>query len=166
MSFCFCLLYNNWLCFVFQLSTHIYLSTSSPEQTRIFDRFSFETNMTTTMTSSSSSIEDQDNTSSIKIDPGTVNNKFCLQKATKSLNVTCYGSSSSKTPIRYLEEARSLGYMLAQRGHVCINGMYNIRFMSVPFFLVDFISSFSPTMTTIVVSNGAITGSFSSSSFS
>jgi len=75
-----------------------------------------------TSSKSSNSVEAQDTTSSIKIDPGTVNNKFCLQKATTSLNVTCYGSSSAKTPIRYLEEARSLGYMLARRGHICING--------------------------------------------
>mmetsp|Transcript_14092 Transcript_14092/g.29784 ORF Transcript_14092/g.29784 Transcript_14092/m.29784 type:complete len:427 (+) Transcript_14092:59-1339(+) len=42
--------------------------------------------------------------------------------APRSLNVTCYGSSSAKTPERYLHEARLLGYILAKRGHVCING--------------------------------------------
>ena len=48
--------------------------------------------------------------------------KFCQEIAKKSLKVTCYGSSSSKTPSRYLEEARSLGYILAKRSHICING--------------------------------------------
>lgn len=54
-----------------------------------------------------------------------VNKEFCLNSKPappKSLNVTCYGSSSSKTPSRYLDEARLLGYILAKRGHVCING--------------------------------------------
>jgi predicted Rossmann-fold nucleotide-binding protein len=36
--------------------------------------------------------------------------------------VTVYGSSSGKTPQRYLKEARNVGYILAKRGHVCVNG--------------------------------------------
>lgn len=49
--------------------------------------------------------------------------RFCFQsKASVSLKITCYGSSSAKTPVRYLDEARLLGYILAKRGHVCING--------------------------------------------
>lgn len=52
----------------------------------------------------------------------TTDSPFCHQTAAKSLRVTCYGSSSSKTPQRYLKEARQLGYILAKRGHVCVNG--------------------------------------------
>jgi len=49
--------------------------------------------------------------------------EFCFRStATKSLNVTCYGSSSAKTPEKYKNEAKLLGYILAKRGHVCING--------------------------------------------
>jgi predicted Rossmann-fold nucleotide-binding protein len=59
---------------------------------------------------------------SIPIDPEIVKSEFCAEPASKSLRVTCYGSSSSRTPERYLKEARSLGYILAQRGHVCVNG--------------------------------------------
>ena len=133
--------------------------------TYIFDRSSFETNLTTTTTTmtsskSSNSIEAQDTTSSIKIDPGTVNNKFCLQKATTSLNVTCYGSSSAKTPIRYLEEARSLGYMLARRGHICINGTYNIHFHVMPFFSLTLSLLLLRRRQRWFVSNGRVTGSF------
>ena len=70
-----------------------------------------------------SRIEAQE-TVSVEINPQILRNDFCLQRASNSLHVTCYGSSSSKTPLRYLEEAASLGYMLARRGHICINGMY------------------------------------------
>ena len=52
-----------------------------------------------------------------------VDREFCLENsASRPLNITCYGSSSSKTPERDLEEARLLGYILSRRGHVCING--------------------------------------------
>lgn len=52
-----------------------------------------------------------------------VDRNFCLDStASETLNITCYGSSSSKTPQRYLEESRLLGYILSRRGHVCING--------------------------------------------
>ena len=47
---------------------------------------------------------------------------FVQQRAPTQLRITCYGSSSSATPRRYLQEAHDLGYMLAQRGHVCVNG--------------------------------------------
>ncbi len=58
-----------------------------------------------------------------KLESRVVDRSFCLEEtAPKPLNVTCYGSSSSKTPERYLEEARLLGYIIAKRGHVCING--------------------------------------------
>lgn len=43
-------------------------------------------------------------------------------EAPEKLRVTCYGSSSSDTPEIYLQEARSLGYLLAKRGHTCVNG--------------------------------------------
>ncbi|VEU33816.1 unnamed protein product [Pseudo-nitzschia multistriata] len=60
----------------------------------------------------------EESTSSSVFDPD-----FCFRStAPRSLKVTCYGSSSSKTPARYLNEARLLGYILAKRGHVCING--------------------------------------------
>lgn len=49
-------------------------------------------------------------------------NTYLLAPASKSLRVVCYGSSSSKTPEKYLEEARALGYILARRGHICVNG--------------------------------------------
>jgi predicted Rossmann-fold nucleotide-binding protein len=58
----------------------------------------------------------------VPIDPAVAKGAFCSQAAKKSLRVTCYGSSSAKTPERYLKEARSLGYILAKRGHVCVNG--------------------------------------------
>lgn len=58
-----------------------------------------------------------------KLESRLIDKSFCLEEiAPKSLNLTCYGSSSSKTPERYLEEARLLGYIIAKRGHVCING--------------------------------------------
>ena len=47
---------------------------------------------------------------------------FCQQTAPTSLRITCYGSSSAKTPQKYLNEATALGYILAKRGHVCVNG--------------------------------------------
>lgn len=49
--------------------------------------------------------------------------EFCFRStANKHLNVTCYGSSSSKTPTQYMNAAKLLGYVLAKRGHICING--------------------------------------------
>uniref|UniRef100_A0A7S1UNC4 Cytokinin riboside 5'-monophosphate phosphoribohydrolase n=1 Tax=Grammatophora oceanica TaxID=210454 RepID=A0A7S1UNC4_9STRA len=61
-----------------------------------------------------------DSTSSI--DPAVAQSEFVSQTAKKQLRVTCYGSSSSLTPEPYLTAARSLGYILAKRGHTCING--------------------------------------------
>lgn len=58
----------------------------------------------------------------MSLDPHLLESEFCAVPATKSLRVTCYGSSSSKTPEKYLKEARALGYILARRGHVCVNG--------------------------------------------
>jgi len=40
----------------------------------------------------------------------------------KSLRVCCYGSSSPKTPQKYLDEAYRVGYLLGSRGHICVNG--------------------------------------------
>lgn len=56
------------------------------------------------------------------IDPALVNSEYCSVPASKQLRVTCYGSSSSQTPEKYLRESRSLGYILAKRGHICVNG--------------------------------------------
>lgn len=41
---------------------------------------------------------------------------------TASLRICCYGSSSPDTPQEYLDQAYSLGKILALRGHVCVNG--------------------------------------------
>ena len=43
-------------------------------------------------------------------------------KAPKSLRVCCFGSSSSQTPEAYLKPSGEVGYLLATRGHVCVNG--------------------------------------------
>jgi predicted Rossmann-fold nucleotide-binding protein len=56
------------------------------------------------------------------IDPSVKDSEFVSELATKPLRVCCYGSSSSMTPEKYLKEARSLGYILAKRGHTCVNG--------------------------------------------
>ncbi|KAL3935647.1 MAG: hypothetical protein SGBAC_008880 [Bacillariaceae sp.] len=56
------------------------------------------------------------------MDPSVIQGDFCQVQASRSLRITCYGSSSNKTPSSYIQEARSLGYTLAKRGHVCING--------------------------------------------
>jgi predicted Rossmann-fold nucleotide-binding protein len=47
---------------------------------------------------------------------------FSREYAQSSLRVTVYGSSSGKTPQRYLTEARRVGFILAKRGHICVNG--------------------------------------------
>jgi predicted Rossmann-fold nucleotide-binding protein len=39
-----------------------------------------------------------------------------------SLRVCCYGSSSSRTPGKYLDAAYQVGYFLGARGHTCVNG--------------------------------------------
>ena len=39
-----------------------------------------------------------------------------------SMRICVYGSSSSSTPQSYLSSAFSLGRLLAERGHVCVNG--------------------------------------------
>jgi predicted Rossmann-fold nucleotide-binding protein len=61
-------------------------------------------------------------TCDMTLDPQLLESDFCAVKAPKELRITCYGSSSSKTPEKYLNEARSLGYILAKRGHICVNG--------------------------------------------
>jgi predicted Rossmann-fold nucleotide-binding protein len=58
----------------------------------------------------------------VVVDPAVAHSAFVAQVAKNSLRITCYGSSSAKTPEKYLKEARSLGYILAKRGHVCVNG--------------------------------------------
>lgn len=61
-------------------------------------------------------------TTDVHIDASIRDSPFLQSPAETSLRVCCYGSSSSQTPERYLQEARHLGYILAQRGHVCVNG--------------------------------------------
>lgn len=56
------------------------------------------------------------------IESSLMESEFVQSRAPTPLRVTCYGSSSSKTPELYLREARQLGYILAKRGHTCING--------------------------------------------
>lgn len=68
------------------------------------------------------SIESDSHATLDDLDPSILQSKFVYQVATKSLRITCYGSSSAKTPAKYMQAARSLGYTLAKRGHVCING--------------------------------------------
>jgi predicted Rossmann-fold nucleotide-binding protein len=48
-----------------------------------------------------------------------------IEKAPTSLRICCYGSSSSRTPTKYTNAAYNLGYHLAQRGHICVNGAGN-----------------------------------------
>ena len=69
-----------------------------------------------------SSDDDKKNNTRTIIDETVQNDPFLASLASESLNVTCYGSSSSKTPESYLQAARSVGYSLARRGHTCING--------------------------------------------
>ena len=45
-----------------------------------------------------------------------------VSRQERQLRVCCYGSSSSKTPQKFLDEAYQLGKELAKRGHVCVNG--------------------------------------------
>eukprot|EP00934_Nitzschia_sp_Nitz4_P008281 Nitzschia sp. Nitz4//scaffold131_size63436//41371//42354//NITZ4_006280-RA/size63436-processed-gene-0.70-mRNA-1//-1//CDS//3329535283//8271//frame0 len=58
----------------------------------------------------------------ISIDLSIARSSFVQDVASKPLRITCYGSSSAYTPEIYLKEARSLGYILARRGHTCVNG--------------------------------------------
>jgi uncharacterized protein (TIGR00730 family) len=57
---------------------------------------------------------------SIANDSNTV--RFAEERCKDKLRICCYGSSSSKTPDKYLDVARRLGYILAKRGHTCVNG--------------------------------------------
>ena len=38
------------------------------------------------------------------------------------IKVCCFGSSSARTPQSYLDAAFDLGVLVAERGHVCVNG--------------------------------------------
>jgi predicted Rossmann-fold nucleotide-binding protein len=58
----------------------------------------------------------------VVIDKTVLESPFVQKKAVKQLRVCCYGSSSSLTPTKYLEPAASVGYILARRGHICVNG--------------------------------------------
>ena len=55
---------------------------------------------------------------------------FLGTQSSSPLRVTCYGSSSSKTPTPYLQQAFDLGYLLATRGHTCVNGAGSFGCMS------------------------------------
>jgi uncharacterized protein (TIGR00730 family) len=56
------------------------------------------------------------------MDKEVLESPFVQNKAATPLRVCCYGSSSSLTPDKYLEAAKNVGYMLAARGHICVNG--------------------------------------------
>jgi uncharacterized protein (TIGR00730 family) len=58
----------------------------------------------------------------VPIDKAVLESPFLQEKADKPLRVCCYGSSSSLTPVKYLSPAKSVGYILAKRGHTCVNG--------------------------------------------
>lgn len=69
--------------------------------------------------------QDDDEYSHVPIDDDVLNSDFVNDvRAKKSppLRVCCFGSSAQLTPERYLREARHAGYVLARRGHVCVNG--------------------------------------------
>eukprot|EP00527_Entomoneis_sp_CCMP2396_P005993 CAMPEP_0198139312 /NCGR_PEP_ID=MMETSP1443-20131203/2651_1 /TAXON_ID=186043 /ORGANISM="Entomoneis sp., Strain CCMP2396" /LENGTH=312 /DNA_ID=CAMNT_0043801417 /DNA_START=29 /DNA_END=964 /DNA_ORIENTATION=- len=51
-----------------------------------------------------------------------VRSSFSQERAEKPLRVCCYGSSSAETPLTYLQSAAEVGYILAKRGHTCVNG--------------------------------------------
>ena len=53
-----------------------------------------------------------------------------IEKASTPLRICCYGSSSSRTPAKYINAAYNLGYYLAQRGHTCVNGAGNAGCMA------------------------------------
>jgi predicted Rossmann-fold nucleotide-binding protein len=78
--------------------------------------------MSNITTSPSTSSTDGTSTDEYKNDPATVNSPFVGEKARTPLRVCCYGSSSAKTPVLFLKEAWNLGYILAKRGHTCVNG--------------------------------------------
>ena len=48
--------------------------------------------------------------------------EFLSKRSDDPLRTTCYGSSSSATPVEYLAEAEMLGRALALRGRTCVNG--------------------------------------------
>jgi predicted Rossmann-fold nucleotide-binding protein len=58
----------------------------------------------------------------LTVSPNVLESEFAQAPASRPLRVTCYGSSSSLTPPDYLRDAFDVGYLLAVRGHVCVNG--------------------------------------------
>lgn len=71
-----------------------------------------------------------DNDESMLLTPAVRDTPFVRQQANTPLRVTCYGSSSSKTPLAYQQVAYQLGYILAKRGHTCVNGAGSFGCMS------------------------------------
>jgi len=74
--------------------------------------------------------EEQQDYSHVRIDDDVLNSAFVNEKSSDllqrrqqpGLRVCCFGSSSKATPDAYIQEARHVGYILARRGHVCVNG--------------------------------------------
>ena len=56
------------------------------------------------------------------VDRAKLETEYATTPAQRKLRVCCYGSSSAKTPDKFLKEAWSLGYILARRGHTTVNG--------------------------------------------
>lgn len=56
------------------------------------------------------------------IDPAALETEYVTTPAKTKLRICCYGSSSAKTPDKFLKEAWSVGYILARRGHTTVNG--------------------------------------------
>lgn len=66
--------------------------------------------------------EDGTNNASASRKSAAVARAAAAARAAPPLRVCCYGSSSSQTPLVYLQEAATLGFLLAIRGHTCVNG--------------------------------------------
>ncbi|CAB9496193.1 riboside 5'-monophosphate phosphoribohydrolase [Seminavis robusta] len=57
-----------------------------------------------------------------ELEKAILDSSFVAQAASSPLRICCYGSSAAKTPTKFLNEAWNLGFILAKRGHTCVNG--------------------------------------------
>ena len=53
---------------------------------------------------------------------GLRNSERIMTSQAERLRICVFGSSSARTKPAYLEQARQLGRMIAEQGHVCVNG--------------------------------------------
>jgi hypothetical protein len=81
--------------------------------------FGLKQNETATPNGSESSVVEAKMT---MIDISVLESEFITKRSPTPLRVTCYGSRSSRTAEKFLQAARSVGYILAKRGHTCVNG--------------------------------------------